>query len=164
VYWAYLERGGIFNGQQEWAKALADFRRPIELKPDDAGHAYILTWLTRVKLGEKEAADKELAAGLAEKHLDSWDLDTALAGYALGQVTEEDLLKSAEASGAKIYPKCAAWFLIGFKHALAGDKPHAAESFNKCLAAAREKLPPQYWLPPESRFAAQELKALDGKP
>jgi len=160
AYWACMERGGIFYGKQEWAKALADFRHPIELKADDAGHAYILAWMTRVKLGEKDAADKELAAGLADKHLDNWDLDTALAGYALGQVTEEDLLKSAANSASKTYPEVDAWFLIGFKQALAGDKKRAAEAFRKCLAAAKEKLPRQYWLPPESRLAGQELKAL----
>jgi tetratricopeptide (TPR) repeat protein len=164
AYWASMERGGIFYMRQEWAKALSDFRRPIGLHPDNSGHAYLLAWIARVKLGEKEAADKELAAGVSEKHLDGWDLESALAGYVLGEVTEQDLLKTAENTPAKTYPNVEAWFLIGFKQALAGDKKRAAEAFNKCLAAAKEKLPPNFWLPPEARLAALELKALEGQP
>jgi hypothetical protein len=166
---AWMGNPSPFDARLYWS---ADSQRVAHAMPHrrwtDLGiyfrHACLLAWLTRVKLGEKDAADQQLATSLGAKHLESSDLETALARHALGQMTEEGLLKVAASSEALTYPECEAWFLIGFQQTLAGDKSRAAESFQKSLAAAQQKLPPQCWLPPESRLAAQELKALDAPP
>jgi lipoprotein NlpI len=57
--------------------------------------------------------------------------------YLIGKMTEADLLGAV---GAIRDPKkarrgaCAAWFYIGTKHLLEGDKKAAQEDFQKCLS------------------------------
>ena len=160
---AYINRGAVFYVKTSWKEALEDFRHAIELG-DDAAHARILVWLARVKQGEKVAADKELAASLAEKKSEDGEWDSMLARFVLGQVSEEALLKGATASEKKVLD-CEAWYYIAIKHLLAGDKKAAAEDLKKCLATTREKLPLYHWIPtPEPRLAGWELKALGESP
>jgi tetratricopeptide (TPR) repeat protein len=156
---AYINRGAVFYAKTSWKEALEDFRHAAGLG-DDAGHARILVWLARVKQGEKIAADKELAASLAEKKSEDGEWDSMLARFVLGQVAEEALLKGATASEKKVLD-CEAWYFIAIKHLLAGDKKAAAEDLKKCLATTREKLPLYHWIPaPEPRLVGWELKAL----
>ena len=160
---AYINRGAVFYAKTSWKEALEDFRHAIGLG-DDAGHARILVWLAGAKQGEKVAADKELAASLAEKKSEDGEWDSMLARFVLGQVSEEALLKGATASEKKVLD-CEAWYYIAIKHLLAGDKKPAAEDLKKCLATTREKLPLYHWIPaPEPRLAGWELKALGDSP
>src|SRR6266536_3337455 len=160
---AYINRGAVFYAKTSWKEALQDFRHAIELG-DDAGHARILVWLARVKQGERVAADKELAASLAEKKSEDGEWDSMLSRFVLGQVSEEALLKGAASSEKKVLD-CEAWYYIAIKHLLAGDKKAAAEDLKKCLATTREKLPLYHWIPtPEPRLAGWELKALGESP
>jgi lipoprotein NlpI len=156
---AYINRGAVFYAKTSWKEALENFRSAIELG-DDAAHARILVWLARVKQGEKVAADKELAASLAEKESEEGEWDSMLARFVLGQVSEQALLKGATASEKKVLD-CEAWYYIAIKHLLAGDKKAAAEDLKKCLATTREKLPLYHWIPaPEPRLVGWELKTL----
>ena len=160
---AYINRGAVFCAKTSWKEALEDFRHAIELG-DDAAHARVLVWLASVKQGEKVAADKELAASLAEKKSEDGEWDSMLSRFVLGQVSEEALLKGATASEKKVLD-CEAWYYIAIKHLLTGDKKAAAEDLKKCLATTREKLPLYHWIPnPEPRLAGWELKALGESP
>ena len=160
---AYINRGAIFYAKTSWKEALEDFRHAIELG-DDAAHARILVWLASVKQGDKVAADKELAASLADKKSEDGEWDSMLTRFVLGQVSEETLLKGTTASEKKILD-CEAWYYIAIKHLLAGDKKAAAEDLKKCLTTTRGKLPLYHWIPaPEPRLAVWELKALGESP
>ena len=161
IWWALLDRGGVHALKHGWKDALDDFRKAVALNPGSAGHARILAWFAQARLGEKEAADKELARWLKDGSLDGSDWEGALAGHLLGQVTDKALVEAAEASPAKTYTVSQAWFYIAAKQALAGDRKAAAVGFEKSLEAARKKLPPNYWLPPECFMAGPELKALE---
>jgi lipoprotein NlpI len=71
-------------------------------------------------------------------------------------VTEPDFQAAAASKIAKTDSNqhCEAWFYIGMKHLLAGDKADARESFNKCIATGQSTFV-------EYAFAQAELKALD---
>jgi len=160
---AYINRGTVFYAKASWKQALENFRHAIKVG-DDAAHARILVWLASMKQGEKVAADKELAASMAEKKSEDGEWDSMLARFVLGQVSEESLLKATTASEKKILD-CEAWYYIAIKHLLAGDKKAAAEDLKKCLATTREKLPLYHWIPaPEPRLAGWELKVLGESP
>jgi len=58
---AYVGLGSVHFQKQQWTDALADFRRGCELNPLSQDYPRLYIWLIRAQLGEKEAANKELA-------------------------------------------------------------------------------------------------------
>lgn len=67
---AYLEQGCEFYDQNNFVEALADFRQACELSPngtDVQDYSHDRIWLTRVRLGENEAATQELVSYLENR-------------------------------------------------------------------------------------------------
>jgi lipoprotein NlpI len=156
----------------------ADYRHYCDLSPEDQQFPRMYIWLMRARLGETEAANKELSDYLAkllkdEKEaapdadnggdpedaaLDAWV--SKVGGFLLGRATEADLLAAATSTAAiSTDPKvdsalqCQAWYFTGMKKLLAGDKKAAAECFHKCLATGMRDVD-------EYQLAQSELKAL----
>jgi tetratricopeptide (TPR) repeat protein len=59
---AYAGRGHANFLAHNWTAALRDYRRFCELSPRNQQYARFGIWMIRSRLGEREAADKELAA------------------------------------------------------------------------------------------------------
>jgi len=158
--WAYRFLAGCKYLKSNWKDALSDYRRVIELakKGSDQDYSQLFIWIIRTRIGEKEAADKELTERLAK----GWnaapnDWLSKVAGHLLGTVTEADLLAAADSPDArkKSGQICEAWYYIGMKKLLTGDKKSAADDFRKCLDTKRDDFT-------EFKFAQAELKALGG--
>jgi lipoprotein NlpI len=104
-------------------------------------------------LGEKEAADKELASHF-NAEAGSWP--SKIQAYLLGNLSETEFL--AGAASPKVETDrgqhCEAWFYAGMKNLVDGNKSAATEFFKKCLATERKRTT-------EYHFAKAELKALE---
>jgi lipoprotein NlpI len=71
---AYWSRGTFYFEQARWDMAVADFRKSDEFKSSWRGQVHLFIWVARARMGEREAADKELelkfaaeSAGATEK-------------------------------------------------------------------------------------------------
>jgi len=155
---AYKRRGSVENEMRNWTDALADYRRACELsKMDQDFYPYLYVWLIRARLGETEAANKEILSAYLEKRSNSRSEDwvSKVAGHLLGTVAEADLFAAAASPNAQkdSYQHCQAWFFAGMKKLLGGDKETAADYFRKCLATNQNTYI-------EYRLAKAELIAL----
>ncbi len=158
---AYAGIGECNYLQANWTDALANFRHACRLDKQESSADYspLYLWIIRTRLGEGQAADKELAAYLDKR----WnaapnDWVSKLAGHLLGNVSEADLFAAADSPDTrkKSGQFCEAWYYAGMKKLVSGDKKSAAAYFRKCLATKRDDST-------EFKFAQSELKGL-GEP
>ena len=138
--------------------ALSDFRHASDLSTQGVFQDYfqLYIWITRTRLGEGKAADKELAAHLEKVgNTTTNEWIRKVAGHLLGKVTEADLIAAAASPDArkKSGQICEAWYYIGMKKLFSGDKKTATEDFYKCLDTKRDEFT-------EFQFAEAELNAL----
>ncbi len=115
----------------------------------------LFTWLLHTRLGETEAANKELADFLGKRANPApGDWVSQVGGFLLGTVTEAELFAaSASPDVAKERgQRCEAWYYAGMKKLFSGDKNGATESFRNCLATEQKDFL-------EYQFAQSELKA-----
>ena len=147
----YYNRGTIYFLKHDWKKALSDLRRHDELNEEDED-APPLIWAAQTRLGEKEAADRELSSFVADHPAQTKPFYTEIDNFLLGKMSEQELLA---ANSIKEQPEqqCEAWYYVGLKHLLNGDKAGAAEAFRKAVATG-DKTTNEY------DFAEAELKDL----
>jgi len=136
---AYAGRGEVYYDLQKFTDALADFRKSCELNSDvqiqDGSHINI--WLVRARLGEQDAATKELQTYLDNRKKgtpDVWPLKVG--SFLAGQLTESELFKAAENADKQTSDEqhCEAYLIAGSKRLIEGDKTSASDYFEKCLA------------------------------
>ena len=146
-------RGIIYFRHDRLREALADFENCAALTTAPIAYVHLHLWLVRQRLGEKDAADRELRTIFQpiEPTRDNIWL-TALAAYALGEVPDNALIEIATHAhpGQDRAHLCEAFYFIGEKKRLAGDWDAAAEYFHQCLATGQS-----HWQ--EYGFAACEL-------
>jgi tetratricopeptide (TPR) repeat protein len=127
--WSRYER-------QEYADALSDFQRACKLDPSQ-DYARFGAWLSGSLLGKSKATTmelKEYLAGHPTTNSDDWP--SQIGRFLAGQITEQELLAAAEDTDSKKdhEQKCEAYFYIGSRHLIAGDKARAEDLFEKCVA------------------------------
>lgn len=153
---AYGSRGDAYALKRNWKLALADYRRCCELSPQKEDEVLAMIWIVHMQLGEKEAADKGLAAYLQRrKNTPASNWPIKVAGFLLNKTSESDLIAASVSSDPKKErgQRCSAWFFVGMKRLLAGEKTAAASCFQKSLATKARDWTDYY-------FAQAELKAL----
>jgi len=153
---AYAGRGNVHYMNRKWMDALTEYRRSFEVSKDKQDYPRMLVWLIRARLNETKEADEELAAyldGRSPSKADEWALK--LAEFLLARVSDADLFAAAKSTGPKeeSVHLCHAWYYVGMKKLLAGDKATAVGDFQKCLAT-EERNHMVY------HFAQSELQAL----
>jgi lipoprotein NlpI len=150
----YYNRGVNYFLRRDWAKVIPDMQRHDELNDQDED-APPLIWIAHVRLGKKEAADKELAKFIAD-HPD-WEgtWNTKIDNFLLGKMSEQELLAATGAveEQKQQEQQCEAWFYVGVKRLSSGDKVGAAEAFRKSIAT-NEKARNEY------DFSKAELKEI----
>jgi tetratricopeptide (TPR) repeat protein len=149
---AHYYRGCAYFMKRDWAKALSDFQHHCDLRKEEeyqvfAARFYI--WLIRARLGDREAADRELAPYM-EGHPPEWSngWDAKTGNFLLGRISEDDFLLSLNDNPGT------AWFYAGMIRLLSNDMRNAAEDFRKSMAMGEKKQDV------EVKMAAAELKAL----
>jgi lipoprotein NlpI len=115
---------------------LADFRKSCELGSDVQDYSYYRIWLIRARLGEKDAATKELADYLENRKTgkpDDWP--SKVGSFLAGQLSESDFLKAADDPSLHTAKEqhCEAYFYVGSKHLIENDRLAAVDNFKKCL-------------------------------
>jgi lipoprotein NlpI len=137
-------------------EALDDFQHYYKQTTENPDDPFLVAWLARARLGEKEVADKALAERL-EQHVKDFpgDWPSRIAALLLDQATEADLLAAAASPDAEKErrQRCEAWYYAGMKRLLAGKRASASTRFQKCLATEK-KTTLAY------QFALAELKTL----
>lgn len=121
--------------RQEFANSLSDFRRACVLNPSDR-YARIGIWLCDSRLGRTVPATDELREYLAKSDVsNSNDWPGQVCRFLAGLMTEENFLAAAESPDIKRDQDqhCEAYFYIGSKRQIAGDKAGAIDCFKKCL-------------------------------
>ena len=151
---AYTTRAHARYDRRLWADALADFRKICDLDPDDKDYAVIRIWLVRAHLGERDAATRELAEILKGRKADDWP--GKILRFLVGDLSEAGFLKEAGSADAKTdrEQKCEAYFYVGARRLLDGDKGKAKEHFQKCLDMGVKTFT-------EYRSAAAELQEIE---
>src|SRR5215510_8125917 len=98
---AYFHRGIAKQAKGDLKGAIGDINGAIERNDQDF-YPRLFLWLMRSRLGESDAANKELAAFLDKRRNatpEEWT--PKVAGYLLGNVSEADLFAAAKSSDAK---------------------------------------------------------------
>jgi lipoprotein NlpI len=155
----YVLRGNTHYVKQEWTDALADFRSACELSRNRSNEDYarLSIWLVRARLGETEAANKELTEYLGKRgNAAPGDWVSNVAGHLLGNVSEADLFAAAKSldSNKERGHLCEAWFYAGMKKLVSGDNAAAEDHLKKCIATDERTFT-------EYEFAEAELKRLE---
>ncbi len=148
---AYAGRGSVNFLARNWTAALRDYKRFCGLSRRNQQYPRLAIWMIRSRLGEREEADKELAARFNAEP-GSWP--SKLQRYLLGNLSESEFL-GAVSPDVKVDPgqRCEASFYAGMKNLLNGNRSAASEFFKKCLATEGNSVI-------EYQFAKAELKAL----
>lgn len=156
-YSAYDGRGNTYALMRKWSAALADYRQYCDLSPAGQDYPRLRIYLIRARLGEREAARKELSAyfGSHKRPVsDSGNWAAAIAGYLLGSVTETDFFAAAGSPNERKAKgqTCEAWYYAGMGKLLDGDQKAAAAYLRKCIATNEKYV--------EYELAQSEVKAL----
>ena len=138
----YLTRGVLDLSQGGTAAALSDFLRYRQLAPhgSQADYALLWIWIIQAQQGQRSAADGDLATALGKnRNSPSGAWVTQDARFLLGQLGENDYLSAARSTDqhTDIGQHCEAWYYIGIKRLLAGDKAGAVTAFQNCLATGK---------------------------
>jgi len=149
---AYAGHGSANFLAHNWTAALQGYRRFCELSQRNQAYPRLFIWIIRSRLGEREAADKELATHFNAEP-GTWV--SKVATYLLGNLSEAELFTAAASPDANTDrgQHCEAWFYAGMKNVLGDDKWAAAQFFKKCLATGQKNAV-------EYHFAKEELNAL----
>ena len=150
----YNNRAGLLFSAHNWDAALEDYNRFFELSKEGQDYPRLYVWLIRARTGQTEMGNKELVDYLQQRGNDSDWLST-VASHLLGKISDADLLSAAksENKNKESGQLCEAWFYIGMKKLIGGNKNGAQDCFHKSLATDRKDYT-------EYHFARAELKAL----
>jgi tetratricopeptide (TPR) repeat protein len=132
----FARLGCLRYDRHQFTEALVDFRRAAEAG-DQNDYVTFFIWLIRSRLGEQEAATKDLKQYLAEwekAKADDWAVK--IGSFLVGKLTEAQLFKGAKIASTKTADGqcCEAYFYAGTKRLIDGDKRTAVTYFEKCIA------------------------------
>ena len=150
----YYSRAGLFFSVRKWGAALEDYNRFFELSKQDQEYPRLYVWLIRARSGQTDAANKELVDYLQQRGKAA-DWFSTVASHLLGRISAADLLAAAKSSdkNKENGQLCEAWFYVGMKKLIGGDKSGAQDCFNKSVGTDQKEYT-------EYHFARAELKAL----
>ncbi len=163
----YFRRGVTNMILGQWDAAVSDLQTFCERRPQvgNADYAHLYLWYVAHEQGKAADADQALAAYFAGQNsqvdptspAQAWTPE--IAGFLLGKVPEDDLLAQANSTDARRnrHLHCEAWFYIGLKALVAGDKTGATTDFQNCVSNGQIHLA-------EHEFANAKLKEWSGNP
>jgi len=139
ICYAYYLRGMVQYCEHTFRESLSDFYKSVNSITNSAesrDYSRCFIWIIQMRLGDESFASKELRAYL-DGRIDassSWAL--LVLKYLADDITESELLKF---SVLPEYSKKSgeAFFYIGAKHLVRGDKQNAKDFLNKCLTCGR---------------------------
>lgn len=153
-------RGLVFWSKPDWREALTCLNRASELDPHGQIRSELLAWVLRTRQGEREVADRRLAAHLAWREKNPTrpnvrieghgalavflrsgsDVEGAawfatVAAFLLGRTDEAEFLAAADAHTRHHFEAAGdAAFYAACKRLLAGERRQAEELFRQCVS------------------------------
>ena len=129
-----LARGRLYSDLRQWELALVDFQEVLHTNPIGVPRdtAVLRIWLIRCTRGEKVVADKELRDYFHDRKPEPRGQWLAcVAAFLNGDQDAATLLRGARNNDKPKRPfrECNAYFFIGCKFLLAGEKPVCAREF-----------------------------------
>jgi lipoprotein NlpI len=162
---AYRDRGHDRQIKGAFSDAIDDFHEYITLLHDDyqrIDYAYLYIWLMKNQRGidSKPDIDQELSDYLTRRtslNMLAGDWVSHIGDFLLGRITESDFIDAANTGNTTLSQgrHCEAWYFVGMKHFLSGDKQAAIDFFQKSIGTGQSD-----YL--EYSLAQSELKALGG--
>jgi tetratricopeptide (TPR) repeat protein len=139
---SYYDRGLARLAKGSMDSALSDMTTFCQIMPQDAytDYARLYIWLIKSQQGQMAEANQDLAKAMNSGWNGAADsMVTRIGEFLLGQISENELIK---ASASEIPAKdqgrrCEAWYFIGMRQLLAGDKPSAIEDLRKCIGTQK---------------------------
>jgi tetratricopeptide (TPR) repeat protein len=126
----YHGRGCVRFDQGDWAKAVEDFRTGSRLAPEVRDYAQFRIWICRARLGEREAATKELQDYLKDrKPKDAEDWPGKVGAFLAQALPEKEFRAAAKKAGEH----CEAAFYAGTIRLLDGARDAAKTCFKDCV-------------------------------
>jgi len=142
----------------EYTNALSDFRKACGLDPTN-DYTHFGIWLCSSLLGNSNGANNELKEYLATRPAaDSGDWPSRVGDFLTGRITEKEFLSASDSPDSRksLDQHCEAYFYIGSKRLIAGDKAEAIADFKKCVETGVTNFT-------EYQCAKAELKNLRGE-
>jgi tetratricopeptide (TPR) repeat protein len=130
----YANRGDVKLAKRDFDGAITDYNQAITLQDVGTQQDYFSIWVAQNLQGKKADADAKLSSETAKTLGMNWYWPANIAGFLLGQMNEADFLNAAVSPDAKKTGISQAWYYVGMKQLLAGNKTVATEDFKKCLA------------------------------
>jgi tetratricopeptide (TPR) repeat protein len=154
----YITRGWLYYQNHAFTNALLDFQKGRDLDLTNA-YVHVATWMSRARLGETAVATKELQSYIdhrGTKGQNEWV--SKVARFLAGQLTEAEIFISVANDDKEIEngQRCEAYFYVGTKRLIGGDKTAARKNFEKCVETSAKSFD-------EYQGALAELKFLNGE-
>lgn len=121
----------------QWGPAMKNLRTALKLNPSmDDLRFYI--WLIRSQTGGQVEANQELEAYMKSPQGQKMkDWPASIGRYLTGKLSQSNFISKATTTAklpsAITGQVCDAYYYTGMKHLIAGDKPGAADLFQKCV-------------------------------
>ena len=137
-------RGYVEFAAGHLPEALADLQKVVETNPTDSDYPRYFIWLIAAeKPDQLAAATKDLTDYLHANPGKEGAWYPRVGRFLIGELSEQDFLKGAESAKPNVAAArhCEAYFYLGMKHELAGDKPGSLASFQQCLDTNQKDIP-----------------------
>jgi tetratricopeptide (TPR) repeat protein len=132
----YYNRGVLRSNGRDFDRALSDFREALSMNPNN-DWAALRIWMIRARMGARDEATAELRATIARRRsagAPGWVM--TIADFLVGHISEADLIKEAESTGAAAARRQSqAFFYAGWVKLLENDAGAARALFEKAVAA-----------------------------
>lgn len=130
-YAAYAALGYLFYDSHSWRNALTNFRASIANGSINQDYEQLRIFLIRARLGEREAAIKELAQYLASRNGKANDWFLRIGHFLTGRMSEQELLTIAARGDKQAIQeqRCEAYFYAATVRMLKGENAKAKEYF-----------------------------------
>jgi tetratricopeptide (TPR) repeat protein len=130
---AYLNRALTAYDMGLLDEARQDFQKVAELDPTDVESHFFIWLIAASQPDQRVTADSDLRSFLGARQLAPWNRD--LAYFLFGDMSQEELLEAAVSEDQKKEKGqlCQAYFYIGSKDELSGNKVEASDFFRRCV-------------------------------
>ncbi len=126
--------GEILYSLQRWKDAAAEFAVIARSKSGDALEGQLFLWLARCRMGEEEAATRELKRFLSLPALGrTSELEGMVGGLFTGQVREAELFETLDRPDSDSVELTRLYFFTGSLRLVRGDTSGAQELLRKAL-------------------------------
>jgi tetratricopeptide (TPR) repeat protein len=132
---AYAALGYLFYDSHSWRESLTNFRASIANGSSNQDYDQLRIFLIRARLGEREAAIKELEQYVGSSNGKANDWFSTIGRFLTGRISEQEFLTLAERGDKRTIQeqRCEAFFYAATVRMLKGENAKAKEYFQRSV-------------------------------